>query len=126
MSQVGGFVHREQLRLGVGVTPARGTVRTPSNLSVEAVMGIQQSFAAPFAQAVHGSSGHNGWDGWGLRGGQHVQPHGVYGISRARATLERAADSTKAQDLPGPSTSFMYFLVGCAPKSKGQAVAGFW
>ena len=39
---------------------------------------------------------------------------GVYGVNGVRTPLDGATDRTKAQDFPGPSISFMDYLVAGA------------
>jgi len=54
----------------------------------------------------------------GCRGVRHVEIHEKYLPSGTQRYLRVAQDSTKAQDLPGPSISFIDYLVAGEPFNK--------
>ena len=92
------------------------TRRSPSHLTVlldarRALTALERCWHPPAKRPYDGG----GWSGRGAQGPaapcSTVQPHGESGITRTRTLVKRTPDSTKAQGLPGPSTSFMYYVV---------------
>ena len=104
-----------QFRFGVGVTPARRTVRAVLETANRGIINLRGPLATPFAPSVQGLRGREGCNCGGVQGrGSKYRFCGVYKQNSTNPRPGATPDTTRPQEIPGVSTSLVYFLVAGA------------